>query len=219
MHFSYIDIHTHHPIKEPQVFKLPNVIFGKENVLKSSCSIGIHPWYLPEQLDNSLAALYSEAAQSDVLAIGECGLDKVCDTEWSLQVYVFEKQIQLANDLQKPLIIHCVRAYQEIMQILKEKKVNVPVIFHGFNKKYELGDSILKKGYYLSLGKSILNGTQDELIQKADVTKIFLETDDKSTNIVDIYTYFCAARKISLEQLQNQLFQNFINVFRYRIEE
>ena len=219
MQILYIDIHTHNPKQQSQVFKLPNVIFGKENILSQSCSLGIHPWYIPEHFDQAIQELSSKALQTNILAIGECGLDKLCETDWNLQIDTFRSQIALAQSMQKPLIIHCVRAYQEVMELLKNHHVTVPTIFHGFNKKYELAQSILSKGYYLSLGSSILNGSQDRLIQEADLNKIFLETDNKSTNIVDIYTYFCAARKISLEQLQDQLFQNFVNVFRYSIEE
>lgn len=219
MQISYIDIHTHNPEQQSQVFKLPNVIFGKENTLAQACSLGIHPWYIPDHLDQAIHQLSSEVTQTNILAIGECGLDKICETDWSLQVDTFKSQIALAQTIQKPLIIHCVRAYQEVMELLQNHNITVPIIFHGFNKKYELAQSIISKGYYLSLGTSILNGSQDRLLQEVDLSKIFLETDNKSTNIVDIYTYFCTARKISLEQLQYQLFQNFVNVFRYSIEE
>ncbi len=219
MQISYIDIHTHNPEQQPQVFKLANVILGKEITLVQACSLGIHPWYIPDHLDQAIHQLSSEATQTNILAIGECGLDKICETDWNLQIDTFKSQIALAQSIQKPLIIHCVRAYQEVMELLKNQKVTVPIIFHGFNKKYELAQSIISKGYYLSLGTSILNGSQDRLLQEVDLSKIFLETDNKSTNIVDIYTYFCTARKISLEQLQDQLFQNFVNVFRYSIEE
>ena len=214
----YIDIHTHQLHENSNTFELLNCIVGKEEFPTTICSVGIHPWYIHEDINAQFSLLKSDAINENVLAIGECGLDKITETDWTTQVKIFEKQIQLANDLHKPLIIHCVRAYQEVFTILKDQKVTVPVIFHGFNKKAELGNSILNQGYFVSLGTSILQGNQDDFIQSVDLNKIFFETDNKSTNVVDIYSYFCNVRKIMMYDLQEQIIKNFQNVFRYNIE-
>lgn len=212
----FIDIHTHVPKEEHDLFQLLNRIIGEEELDNRICSVGIHPWYIHD-IANQIHEIEQKANLQNVLAIGECGLDKICETDWSLQVKAFELQIQLANTLQKPLIIHAVKAYQEIMEVLKKQKVHVPVLFHGFNKNKELAKSLLNQGYYISLGTSILNGTQDELIKEIDLNNFFLETDNKSINIVDIYSYFCAARKITVSDLKEQLAQNLQNVFKYNI--
>ena len=219
MPLPYIDIHTHQIVESENSFQLYNHIVGQDEYYDSIiCSAGIHPWYITEEnKELLLESLETLSTQTNVLAIGECGLDKVCNTDWNLQVLVFEQQIQLANRIAKPLIIHCVRAYQEIFDILKNQKVAVPVLFHGFNKNKILAQSILKQDYYISLGTAILNGSQDELIKEIDLNKLFLETDNKSTNIVDIYSYFCNVRNISLEKLQEQLVKNLENVFSYSI--
>lgn len=213
----YIDIHTHHIKTEENTFQLLNCIIGKEEFPNQKCSVGIHPWYVEDNTNKQFELLQQYAANKNVWAIGECGLDKLTETDWNLQVDIFEKQTQLANALQKPLIIHCVRAYQEVFHILKEQKVTVPVLFHGFNKNAEFGHSILNQGYYVSLGSSILKGHQDNLIQEIDLDKIFFETDNKSTNVVDIYSYFCSVRKITMSDLKEQIVKNFENVFRYKI--
>src|SRR5690606_8155908 len=214
---TYIDIHTHQLKKDSNTFQLLNCIIGEENFPKEICSVGIHPWHIDKEKDIQFELLKSSSTAENILAIGEFGLDKITETNWQLQIEIFEKQIQLANVLQKPLIIHCVRAYQEVLAILKEQKVNVPVVFHGFNKKAELGNSILQQEYFVSLGSSILKGNQDDFIKSVDLTKIFFETDDISTNVVDIYSYFCSIRKISMFDLQEQIVKNFQNVFRYNI--
>jgi TatD DNase family protein len=213
----YIDIHTHQLQGALHCFQLLNCIIGKEDFPSEICSVGIHPWYIDKEKDTQFELLKSVVSAENVLAFGECGLDKITETDWDVQVEIFEKQIQLANVLQKPLIIHCVRAYQEIFAILKEQKITVPVIFHGFNKKAELGNAILNQGYYVSLGTSILKGNQDDFIKSVDLNKIFFETDNISTNVVDIYSYFCTVRKISMSDLQEQIVKNFHNVFRYNI--
>ncbi|HLT88819.1 MAG TPA: TatD family hydrolase [Sphingobacterium sp.] len=218
MSSPYINIHTHCTLPPTeQVFSLPNVIISKNYLFPHPCSLGIHPWYIERNATAQLDALHQYGKKKQVLAIGECGLDKLCDTAWDLQEAIFRKQILYANSIQKPLIIHCVRAYQECLQILHEEKVSVPVIFHGFGKKSELATQILNLGYFLSLGDALLSGKKDDLIQQIPLDKILLETDDKSVNIIDIYAYFCRVRKIELRLLKEQLYQNFMHIFNYPI--
>ncbi|WP_140938824.1 TatD family hydrolase [Sphingobacterium lumbrici] len=215
MRISYIDVHTHSRDERDDVLSLQNCIVAKDYFPSAVCSVGIHPRYIDFDFDKQYKALETYSARGNVLAIGECGLDKLTETEWDKQIRCFEQQIQLANDVGKPLIIHCVHAYQEICQILLQQKVAVPVIFHGFNKNIALARPLLKQGYLISLGADMLKGAKNNLITDLPLDKILLETDDKSISIVDIYTYFCAVRKISMDQLRNQLAQNFQNVFKY----
>ncbi|MBD1425404.1 TatD family hydrolase [Sphingobacterium arenae] len=218
MSTPYINIHTHctHAPTE-QIFPLPNVIISKDYLSPYPCSLGIHPWYIELNTKAQLDALHQYGTKKQVLAIGECGLDKRCDTEWSLQELIFRKQINYANSIQKPLIIHCVRAYQECLEILYEEKVSVPVIFHGFEKKPALAKQILSLGYFISLGSAILSEQKGELIRQVPLNKILLETDDKSVNIIDIYAYFCRVRKIEMQLLKEELYQNFMHIFNYPI--
>ncbi|PRD48230.1 TatD family hydrolase [Sphingobacterium haloxyli] len=218
MSFPYINIHTHCTLAPTaQIFSLPNVIISKNYLFPHPCSLGIHPWFVERNVKAQLDALHQYGKKQQVLAIGECGLDKLCDTAWNIQEAIFRKQISYANSVQKPLIIHCVRAYQECLRILHEEKVRVPVIFHGFEKKTELATQIIRHGYFLSLGGALLRGNKDSLIQHIPLDKILLETDDKSINIVDIYAYFCRVRKIELQYLKEQLYQNFKHIFSYPI--
>lgn len=219
MSSPYINIHTHCTLAPTkQIFPLPNVIISKNYLFPHPCSLGIHPWYIEQNVTAQLDALHQYGKKKQVLAIGECGLDKLCDTAWALQEVIFREQIRYANIVQKPLIIHCVRAYQECLRVLQEENVQVPVVFHGFEKKIELASQILDFGYFLSLGASLLSGHKDELIQEVPLDKILLETDDKSINIIDIYAYFCRVRKIELQVLKEQLYQNFTHIFNYSIK-
>ena len=214
----YSDIHTHHfRERNDHVFRLANVILSKDVIPKGHCSIGIHPWYAGKDIATSFQQLEYHASQVHVLAIGECGLDKIAKTAWSLQLQVFERQIRLANQVQKPLIIHCVRAFPETITALKKNRVNVPVLFHGFNKHSNLAQQLLNQGYYLSLGTAILQGRLDELIQQVPLDRLFLETDDQLARIFEIYTYFCRARNIPLDVLKKQIMLNFKTVFNYSI--
>lgn len=181
------------------------------------CTAGIHPWHIATDIKGQWKELQKVTQQNNIIGIGECGLDKICKTPWDLQVDVFEKQVEWAKTIKKPLIIHCVRAYQEVLEILSRKKVNIPVVFHGFNKNVELGKRLLKEGYYLSLGAYILNGKHDAMLLSVPLERVFLESDNNTTNIVDIFSYFCAARKIDVEDLKKQLARNLEHVFKYSI--
>lgn len=213
---AYIDIHTHQKTRDSNVFAITNQIIGREETLDSICSTGIHPWYI-DNIQLQYDELQRTLINPNVLAVGECGLDKVCSTAWEVQIQVFRKQIQLANAIDKPLIIHCVRAYEEVLQLLKEENNKVPILFHGVNKKYPLIQSLIKQNHYVSLGAFILDGHHDDTIKNIDLTKFFLETDNKSTDIVDIYSYFCRVRNMSIEQLKSQLVQNLSKAFNYTI--
>jgi len=213
-----IDIHTHsYKANSTEVFSLPNIIISKDYFIPQPCSLGIHPWYIDINKDAQLDILKQYAKKENVLAIGECGLDKLTDRDFKTQERIFREQINIANQLHKPLIVHCVRAHQECLRILKEENVQVPVIFHGFDKDMQLAHQIHRAGHYISLGASLLKGKQNELITALSCDKIFLETDDKPIQIVDIYMYFCRVRKMQLELLKEQIYQNFIRVFNYPI--
>lgn len=216
MHTLYIDTHTHNQQNDHTSFQLHNVIVGRDSFLTPPCSVGIHPRHIDTDIDAQFAILENYANHKNVLAIGECGLDKLCETDWSIQTDLFQRQITLAEKTKKPLIIHCVRAYQEIQQLLN--KTTQPTVFHGFNKKIELARQLLKQGHYISLGTDILRGHMDAHLRELPLDKIFLETDGKPISIIDIYTYFCGVRKITTEQLQEQMVRNFEKVFMHIIK-
>jgi len=214
MDLRYIDIHTHSVCAAANVLSLRNIIVSKDDLPDTYCSVGIHPWYIDNERQQYVE-LEQYATEKQVLGIGECGLDKMVAIPWNKQVEVFEQQIALAEHLRKPLLIHCVRSYQEVFMLLDG--VTVPVVFHGFNKKIELARQIIQKGYYLSLGASIFGGLLDEHIHQLPLNKIFLETDDKPIEIMDVYMYFCAVRKMPLSELQEELAANFERVFKYSV--
>lgn len=214
MHVPLINIHTHHS-KENSAsdFSLPNIIVSKNYLLSQPCSLGIHPWYIDSAYAGQLDVLYEHGRKEQVWAIGECGLDKLCATDWDLQVVLFEKQIALANQLRKPLIIHCVRAYDACLQVLRQQRVAVPVIFHGFDRKLALAQQIVREGYYLSLGAALLQGKKDDLIEGLPMDRIFLETDDTDCAIEAVYNYFAKAKGIETPALAAQIAANFKAVF------
>ncbi len=211
---KYIDIHTHHNVGEGLFITNRYQAFEKASE-GGLCSLGIHPWYIDADLDNQLSQLEKYATLPNVVAIGECGLDKLTATPWLLQERVFRLQIQLANKLRKPLIIHCVRAYDEVLELLKREQVVVPVIFHGFNKNVQLAERILNRGYYLSFGAALQKDNAPAIvaIQCCPATSFFLETDDTEFSIGHIYEKAADIRKTDLDTLILQLQKNVQAVF------
>lgn len=211
-----IDVHTHCAGDQTKdIFSLRNIIFAREKKPNSiPCTLGIHPWYLPDDQEQALAQLKRTAADPNILAIGECGLDKYSDHPFELQMSFFMAQVHLANLLNKPLIIHCVKSYQECIELLERSKNRVPVIFHGFSKHKSLAEQLIKKGFYLSLGHQILKGRHDDMLQELPLDQIFFETDDQPLQIGEIYTYFCRVKKMELADLSKQICKNFHRIFK-----
>lgn len=213
----YINIHTHHPYADSKHLEIPNVIVSKDYLTQTPCCAGIHPWYIDENFEKQFEALKIYVAKEGVIAVGECGLDKMKGPSLERQKMAFERQIELAIEVQKPLVIHCVRSYSEVLTSLMRLKTDVPVVFHGFAKNWELAKSLLHHGYYLSLGPLILKGQHEELVQNIPLDRLFLETDDKQVKISDIYAYFCHARKVDKKELEEQITKNFTEVFNYSL--
>lgn len=180
------------------------------------CSLGLHPWHItPDDIENEMVLLEKYASLQNAVAIGECGMDKLTNTDWVLQEDVFRRQIRLANKLHKPLIIHCVRAYDEVLQTLKQEQAAVPVIFHGFNKNVQVAQRILAQEYYLSFGATLLNNQSSAIaaIEACPGDRFFLETDDTDIAIGQIYEKAADIRKTDLDALILQLQKNFQAVF------
>ncbi|MEN9547885.1 MAG: hypothetical protein RIR12_476 [Bacteroidota bacterium] len=209
----YINIHTHHPRAYGD-----NTIQNKHTNFESMdevnyYSIAIHPWHISTNWPIQFSQIKQYALQKKVVAIGETGLDKICKTDWLLQLQVFKAHIQLANQLQKPLLIHCVRAWDEVLGILKKEKVVVPVIFHGYNKNGLLAKKITDAGYYLSFGKALQQVKVQEALQQTPLSKCFFETDDADITIAAIYKLAAQVLSIEVNVLSLQMQQNAKTVF------
>ena len=210
----YNNIHTHLAATESDCTSILNVMGGfGEAVIERYCSMGLHPWHLTEDR-NAFESLKKYAGQPQVIAVGECGLDKIRGPQLAVQEYYFRLQIRLASELRKPLILHCVRAFEEVLKILQEEKTMVPIIFHGFRKKQQLAEQILRNGYLLSFGAALINNPElQTVLANTPANQFFLETDDASLSVKDLYRLTAEIRKTDEEAIILQLQQNFKNTF------
>ena len=213
---KFINLHTHKSAKTPNVFEIVNQSPTEFDSHIPFYSIGIHPWKINvNQVDNELKIIEEKIQLSNCLALGECGLDKRIETSIDLQTDVFIKQIHLAIKYNKPLIIHCVGAFQEIIAIKKQLKVNVPMIIHGFSKNEIIAKQLLKNGFYLSFGKYLLdNSNLKSVFQSVANDKFFLETDSPNYTIEAIYNAAAQFKSIDLLTLQTQINSNFNSIFK-----
>lgn len=212
---SLFNIHTHkvNPNKGNFIQSLHNNFEKVET--NGKFSIGLHPWFIEEEnWKKEMVSIEQYCVHKNVVAIGECGLDNVCNTDIHLQKVVFIQQVFLANQIHKPIIIHCVRAWQEVLHLLHMNNENVPVIFHGFNGKLSIVKQIIHEGYYVSFGKAILNNPMLlEDIRSLPIDKLFLETDDDDISIESIYQAASNALEIDVDSLSLQINKNATEVF------
>lgn len=201
------DFHHHHSHVENGIYNLK--LF--ENAPQHSFSVGIHPQDVVTKPEEALDWLKSISQNPQCLAIGECGLDGLMDTSEKAQNDVFDQQINWANEIRKPLIIHCVRRFSEI---LRHKKIaKVPMIIHGFNKKKSIADSMQETGFYLSFGRSLLdNLSLQTVFREFPIDRIFLETDDKNFNIEELYDLASVIKNMSIENLAQQIKNNLTEI-------
>jgi TatD DNase family protein len=152
----FFNLHTHKYTNQDDVIEIVNQYPQEFDETIPNYSIGIHPWYIVEdRINEDLAIIENKLMNVNCIAIGECGLDKRIEISMSLQQMVFEKQLALAEKYQKPVIIHCVGAFQEIIAIKNKMNISVPMVIHGFSKNFEMAKQLVKNGFYLSLGKSL----------------------------------------------------------------
>ena len=211
---DFIDIHTHKKQLSENVFSVANK-YPVSLDFTSPFSIGIHPWFINKnKIEAELLILAKKLQHKNCVALGECGLDKVIKTDFELQKTVFKKQIQLSEKHQKPLIIHCVKAYQDIVELKKELKPTQVWLVHGFNKNWQVAQSLLKNGILLSFGTAIINHKKlQEVVAKVPLEKLFLETDDKDDTIVEVYVKVAKLKGVPLEILQQKIQENFKQLF------
>jgi TatD DNase family protein len=157
----FYNLHTHRFTNNPEITELVNQYPWEFVAGIPQYSIGIHPWYIVEnRLESDLQFMEQKLQLPECWALGECGLDKRIDIPMTLQTEVFEKQIALAEKHQKPLVLHLVAAYQELIAIHKKRPIKVPVILHGFSKNEQTAKSLMDCGFYLSFGKYLLRNPE-----------------------------------------------------------
>ena len=212
---KFINLHTHTFSNLSDVMEVVNQYPWEFDASIPSYSIGIHPWYIDEnRLETDLETIKQKLQLDKCLALGECGLDKRIEIPLELQISVFKQQLELVKETQKPIVLHCVAAYDEVIAIKKEMKMENPMIIHGFSKNEKVAQSLLKNGFYLSFGKYLLrNPDLEKVFTFAPENQILLETDTIEESIYQVYEKAAEIKGISVEEMKTIVFTNFSTIF------
>ena len=205
----YLDVHTHRLATDPQVVSIVSTFIQsiKEELQPTPYrSFGIHPCRIEEDGEAQWERLQLMTKQPACVAIGEAGLDRLALCPMQRQRSLFERQAGLAEELGKPLIIHCVRAWEELIACRKAIRPKQPWVIHGFRGKATLADQLLRQGFYLSLGYYF----QPETARVAWPGRLFLETDEANVSIQVVYARVAEALSIDLWALCDQIQRNSV---------
>ncbi|TXI63413.1 MAG: TatD family deoxyribonuclease [Flavobacterium sp.] len=212
---KFINLHTHKFSNLSDVIEVVNQYPWEFKASIPNYSIGIHPWYIDEnRLEKDLEIIKEKLQLSECLALGECGLDKRIEIPLDRQISVFKQQLEIVKQTKKPIILHCVAAYDEVIAIKKEMKIENPMIIHGFSKNKQVAQSLLKNGFFLSFGKYLLrNPDLEKVFTFAPENKILLETDTIEETIYQVYEKAAVIKGISIDEMKAIVFNNFSKIF------
>ena len=189
-----VDIHTHNAQTQAQTID----------------TVGIHPWH---SLDADISEIEAKVADAD--AIGEIGLDFACDVPKEVQIAVFRAQLSLAERHEKAVVLHCVRAFEEVMKALSDYRLKA-VIFHGFIGSKEQAQRAVTQGFYLSFGERTFRSPKTiEAMRSTPLSHLFVESDESATPIEEIYAKIAILRGISVAELIAATEENFNRIFNF----
>lgn len=203
-----LNIHSHHKSNDTSEEVVYNEFIQEFVSGASLYSVGLHPWHL-EKIKLDLPKL--RAAAKEAVAIGETGFDRLIATPLERQWEVFEAHAALATELSLPLIIHCVKAFDQLQKAKKQGIIKTPAIVHGFNNKASILNDLLDMGFYISLGKAALlpNSNAAKAATQVPLNQLFIETDDAPNEMLpSIYAQIASLRNISIEELATAMHEN-----------
>ena len=219
---KYINIHTHTAESEQSdAFSIVSLMVGDSLAYaEHSCfSMGIHPWQLEKQHPEELYKLLLQPILHPKLcAIGEAGLDRSITTPIEIQKIIFEKQIQLAERLQLPFIIHAIKTISEILAFRKKYPKGCWIL-HGFRGNAIQAVQCIQQSIHLSFGHHILHDS-DKLInalKSVPLNRIFFETDTAKITIAEVYQKVSILLDIEIDILCKTIAENFNNCFKLKI--
>ena len=217
-----IDIHRHSANNGNAHKVLRNLFHTELNQIESTefCSVGLHPWMVKENSwRDNVKAIASSGSLKKVMAIGETGIDKTIDTPVNIQRKAFMAQIEIAMELEKPVIIHCVKAYDELQSFRKNTSHKQPWIIHWYNASPQTGDDLIDKNCYLSFGVTLFKKQSKgyKTFMQIPLDKVFFETDDANVSIDEVYTKAAELRGIELNNLKEIIIKNFNTCFKTKL--
>ena len=198
-----------------EVFRLWN-IREPGTAVPDGCffSAGIHPWDAGKY---ELAAFGPLFDSPRCLAIGECGMDRTSDAALPLQTKVFEAQIAESVRRGKPLMIHCVRCFPELLRLKSALPEDAPAwVIHGFRGTKRKAFDLLDAGCTLSFGAGLLRDAGNmEYFAEIPPNRILIETDESPELFARILAEAAAMHLLSQSEFAAIVRANFKRIFRH----
>lgn len=189
------DIHTHHTDAREAVISVnPWEFCPVEGLLYS---VGIHPWQVGRATEADFDRLAECARSDNVLMIGECGIDKLRGGDLPMQMSVLERHIALSEQVCKPLVLHCVRASNELCRLRRVLRPRMPWVVHGFRGNARVAGQLLDAGFYLSYGERF----NPEALAITPADRLLAETDESLLPIDEIHRRLAASRQVTVVEL------------------
>lgn len=212
---KFVNLHTHFYTNSDSVLEIVNQYPNEFSAEIPHYSIGIHPWHIDDtRWNDDLKIIKDKLSLKECIALGECGLDKRIDKIYNKQIEVFESQLNLLHEVSKPVILHCVASFDEVMSCKKNSQLSSPFILHGYSKNYQVAKQVLNQDFYLSFGKYLLRNPElSEVFRKIPNEKIFLETDTIAESLEEVYTFAANCKNISVEEMKEIVWNNYQTVF------
>lgn len=141
-------------------------------------TLGIHPEYVENFEEKNLDFIIKNLSNSKVIAIGEIGLDYHYDNlDKDKQKYIFEKQLEIAEKYNMPVVVHSREATEDTLNILKKYKAKG--VIHSFSGSLEIAKEYIKMGYKIGIGGVVTfkNAHIKDVIKEIGIENILLETD------------------------------------------
>ena len=212
---DFIDIHVHGGTPSSGIFILESLMAHESKIPAAIAGVaftyGIHPWFLNEsnykQLIISVESLISHP---DIIAIGEAGFDRLRGPSPELQRRAFEDQIIISEKIRKPVVVHCVRAWDELLAVHKKLKPEMSWLIHGYRGNVKLATQLISKGMYLSFWFDfVLRPGSGDLLRHLPTDRILLETDGADVDIKNIYDKVASDLDLSVDELKSIILKNF----------
>jgi TatD DNase family protein len=215
----YINIHGHRSANNIREWVLKNMFaqdYPPDDVDHGNYSVGLHPYHAGRvDEEGALTKVRLATENMNVCAIGEIGLDKSIEAPLDLQMNIFRAQVEIAEFADLPVILHVVRAFNEMIEFMKSCKPVVPMIVHGYHGSEEMAEELIRAGFFLSFGEAIASGSEKlkRSLRAVPVEKLFLETDEGEIDIREVYSITSSVKKISEDRLRMQIYENTKAIF------
>lgn len=160
--------------------------------------------------------------QQNPAGIGEIGLDRRCRADFSRQQQIFLTQLQMASELRRPVVIHCVKAWGALLETLEQFAANKrlpPTMIHSYGGSIETLHRLLKAGCFISYTRRIM--TEPKLqpcFLETPLDRLLLETDagtqeaqttgQEPAAIIGLYAWAAATRGIEQQEFNQRIWSN-----------